>query len=65
MAYLAYVKRNGKVEAQRWEEWPTVDNHKIVVVGYYELNRMDMHARLNFLVGKYPYEGPKMLTQEK
>jgi hypothetical protein len=62
MPFLVYVKKNGRIEAQRFDEWPTRDGTPIKVLQQYQLNKLDMLCRLSFLIRKYPYRGDEDLT---
>jgi len=59
MAWLVYLKWNGKVTAQKWEELPdsVLERPRYEVLDKYELKELDMHARLDWLMEKYPYRG--------
>ncbi len=65
MAWFVYVKSfNGsKIEAQRFDHWPTVDGQPIKVEQQHELKEREMHCRLAYLIAKYPYKDPANLTQ--
>lgn len=59
MPFLVYLKWNGKVTAQRWERLPESVSERPMyeVLEKYELKELDMHARLDWLMEKYPYKG--------
>jgi len=59
MAWLVYLKWNGKVTAQKWENLPDSvwERPMYEVLDKYELKELDMHARLDWLMEKYPYRG--------
>ena len=61
MAWFVYVRQNGLILPQRFDEWPIVDGNPLEVEEKYELNKRDMNCRLSYLVRKYPYKGDGQL----
>jgi len=62
MAWFVYVERNGKIQAQRFDHWPTVDGTPLEVKQSHEINKLEMRARISWLMDKYPYKPIKDLT---
>lgn len=62
MAFFVYVKRNGRIEPQRFDIWPTVNGKPLEVVQKHEIDKRDLHIRIKKLEIRYPYKGDTELT---
>jgi hypothetical protein len=63
MPFLVYIKRNGRIYHQKWEEWPAKSERKLdEVVQKHQLNRLEMMSTFRHLLKKYPFMGDGELT---
>jgi len=62
MAWFVYIKKNGQIWPQRFDEWPYVDGKPMEVLQQNKINLLEMKCRMKVLVRKYPYVGPTDLT---